>query len=167
MISKSGFLREPDSNHRSLSYDQYPNGLKKPPELYAHDQPRCVRTREMRGRSRYPDNRMVRRGPGFLEISIPLAESQRVAAETLGLQAAQEVQEVLLLSRRELVKIIDDRVRLRGCEVRVPRALVRLDRLDEVLGSPVVKEKDALPQTPERCGPKLVALRSSLDDIVS
>jgi hypothetical protein len=44
---------------------------------------------------------------------------------------------------------------------------VRLDRLDEVLGSPVVKEEDVLPQTPERCGPELVALRSSLDDIVS
>src|SRR4029077_21117811 len=71
----------------------------------------------------------------------PWPESQRVAAETLGLQAAQESPEVLLLSRRELVKIIDDRVRLRGCEVRVPRALVRLDRLDEVLGSPAVQEK--------------------------
>ena len=55
--------REPDPNHRSRSYDQYPNGLKKAPELCAHGQPRCVRTREMRGRSRYPDNRMVRRGP--------------------------------------------------------------------------------------------------------
>ena len=32
-----------DSNHRSLSYDQYPNGLKKASELCAHGQPRCVR----------------------------------------------------------------------------------------------------------------------------
>jgi hypothetical protein len=45
---------EPDSNHRSRSYDQYPNGLKKAPELCAHGQARCVRTREVRGRSRYP-----------------------------------------------------------------------------------------------------------------
>src|SRR6516162_4001861 len=52
--------READSNHRSLSYDQYSNGLKEAPELCAHGQPRCVRTREMRGRRGYPDNRMVR-----------------------------------------------------------------------------------------------------------
>ena len=32
-------------------------------ELCALGQPRSVRTREIRGRSRYPDNRMVRRGP--------------------------------------------------------------------------------------------------------
>ena len=31
--------REPNSNHRYLSYDQYPNGLKKAPELCAHGQP--------------------------------------------------------------------------------------------------------------------------------
>ena len=47
--------RKPDSNHRSRSYDQYPNGLKKAPELCAQGRPRCVRTREMLGRSRYPD----------------------------------------------------------------------------------------------------------------
>src|SRR5258707_11423886 len=51
--------RPPHSIYRSRSYDQYPNGLKEAPELCAHGQPRCVRTREMRGRSRYPDNRMV------------------------------------------------------------------------------------------------------------
>src|SRR5205823_302513 len=65
-------------------------------------------------------------------------ESQRVAVETLGLKAAQEVQEVLLFSFRELVEVVDDRVRLRRSERRVPRALVRLDRLDEVRISPVV-----------------------------
>ena len=48
-------LRGPDSNHRSLSYDQYRIGLKKAPELCAHGQPRCVCSREMLGRSRYPD----------------------------------------------------------------------------------------------------------------
>src|SRR4029077_6408170 len=37
--------REPDSNHRSRSYDQYPNGLKKAPELCAHGQSRCVRVK--------------------------------------------------------------------------------------------------------------------------
>jgi hypothetical protein len=50
--------REPDSNHRSRSNDQYPNGLKKAPELCAHGQPRCVRTREVRGRSRRVSNEL-------------------------------------------------------------------------------------------------------------
>src|ERR1700737_3369874 len=63
--------REMDSNFRSLSYDQYPNGLKKAPELCAHGQPRCVRTREVRGRSRYSDNRMVRRGPMSCPNALP------------------------------------------------------------------------------------------------
>src|SRR6516164_4044357 len=49
-----------------LSYDQYPNGLKKAP-----GQPRCARTREMRGRSRYPDNRMFRRGPMSCPNALP------------------------------------------------------------------------------------------------
>jgi hypothetical protein len=70
--------REPDSNHRSLSYDQYPNGLKKAPELCAHGQPRCVRTREMRGRRRYPDNRMVRRGPMSCPNALPKPWAPRV-----------------------------------------------------------------------------------------
>src|SRR6202035_1572785 len=38
--------RPPHSVFRSLTYDQSPNGLKKAPELCAHGQPRCVRTRE-------------------------------------------------------------------------------------------------------------------------
>ena len=54
-----------------------------------------------------------------------------------------------------------------GPNVAFPALLCALDRLDEVRISPIVREKDALPQTPERCGPELVALRSSLDDIVS
>src|SRR4029077_114858 len=45
--------RPPPSVFRSLSCDQYLNGLKKVPELCAQGQPRCVRPREMLGRSRY------------------------------------------------------------------------------------------------------------------
>ena len=45
--------REVDSNHRSLSYNQYPKEAR---ELSAQGQPRCVRTREMLERSRYPDD---------------------------------------------------------------------------------------------------------------
>src|SRR5262249_12876667 len=51
--------REPDPNHRSRSYDQYANGLKKAPELCARGQPRYVRSREMHGRSRHSYRRMV------------------------------------------------------------------------------------------------------------
>jgi hypothetical protein len=79
---RSSFLtprwREPDSNHRSLSCDKYPNGLKKTPELSAHGQPRCVHTREMRGRSRYPDNPVVRRGPMSCPNALPRPCAPRV-----------------------------------------------------------------------------------------
>src|SRR5262249_44412023 len=33
--------REPDSNHRSLSYDEYPNGLKKPQNFGRKGHPRA------------------------------------------------------------------------------------------------------------------------------
>ena len=61
--------READSNHRSLSYDEYPNGLKKEPELCAHGQPR---------RNRYPDNRMVRRGPTLCPNALPKPYASQV-----------------------------------------------------------------------------------------
>jgi len=65
--------------------DQYPNRLKKAPELCAQCQPRCVRTREMRGRSRYPDNRMVRRGPMSCPNALPkpCARRMRLVGRTL------------------------------------------------------------------------------------
>ena len=44
---------------------------------------------------------------------------------------------------------------------------MRLDRLEQVRGSPVVEKEDALPQTPQGCGPELIALRPALDDLVS
>jgi hypothetical protein len=103
---------------------------------------------------------------GLRSYALPSGQSQRVEVETLGLQTAQEVQEVLLYSLREVVEVIDDRVRFRRSERRIPRALVRLDCLQEVRGSPVVKEEDALPQAPQGCGSKLIALCLSLDDVV-
>jgi hypothetical protein len=49
--------REPDSNHRSLSYGQYPNGLKKGARALCAWSAEMGAHPEMRGRSRYPDNR--------------------------------------------------------------------------------------------------------------
>ena len=86
--------------------------------------------------------------------------------ETLELQAAQEVQEVLLFSLRELVEVVDDRVRFRRSERRVPRALVRLDRLDEVLRPAVVQEEDPLTDTPQGSASKLASVGYTLADIV-
>src|SRR5205085_3236506 len=74
--------REPDSNHRSLLYDKHPNWLEKAPELCAQGQPRCVRTREMLGRSRYPNNRMARQGPTSCPNALP-----NPARGTLGVRA--------------------------------------------------------------------------------
>ena len=77
-LRQTQWRREADSNRRSLSYDQYPNGLKKAPELCAQGQPRFVRTREMCGRSRYPDNPMVRRGPMSCPNALPKPYAPRV-----------------------------------------------------------------------------------------
>ena len=49
MVRSLSSWREVDSNHRSLSYNQYPKEAR---ELSAQGQPICVRTREMLGRSR-------------------------------------------------------------------------------------------------------------------
>src|SRR6266852_1461935 len=73
------------------------------------------------------------------------AAATAARASSTGLQRAEKVQEVLFLALIELVEAIDDRVCLRRSERRVPRALVRLDGLEEVRGPPVVEEEDALP----------------------
>jgi len=65
------------------------------------------------------------------------------------LEAAQEVQEILLPVLIEPVEVVDDRVRLRRSERRVSRALVPLDRLEEIRGPPIVQEEDALSQAPQ------------------
>ena len=48
---------------------------------------------------------------GLRSYALPSGSGQRVEVETLGSQTAQEVQEVLLFSLREVVEVIDDRVR--------------------------------------------------------
>jgi hypothetical protein len=74
------------------------------------------------------------------------------------LQRAKEIQEVLFLCLIELVEVIDDRVRLRRSERRVPRALVRLDRHQQIRRPPVMQEEDPLTKTPQGRGPEFVAL---------
>src|SRR5947209_19332507 len=83
-----------------------------------------------------------------------------------GSEAAKEIQQVLLVPLVELVEVMDHRVRLRRPELRVPRVLVRLDRLEQVSRPPIVQEEDALAQAPERRAAELVALGLSLDDVV-
>src|SRR5207245_2020342 len=51
-------------------------------------------------------------------------------------------------------------------ELRVARALVRLDRLEEVVGAPIVQEEDALSQAPQGRGPEFVTLSFPLQDVV-
>src|SRR5437867_10913634 len=82
------------------------------------------------------------------------------------LEAAQEVQKILLLVLVEVVEVIDDGVRLRRSESQVPGALVGLNRLEQIIRPSVVQEEDALSQPPERRGQELVALGLPLEDIV-
>src|SRR5262249_38833602 len=82
------------------------------------------------------------------------------------LEAAQEVQEILLLVLVEVVEVIDDRVRFRWSVSQVPEAPVSLDRLEKITGPSIVEEEDALPQAPQRRRPELIASGLSLKDVV-
>src|SRR5258708_28918764 len=44
---------------------------------------------------------------------------------------------------------------------------MRFDRCQQVCGTAVVQEEDALPDAPERCAAELVAAGSALPDVVS
>jgi hypothetical protein len=60
----------------------------------------------------------------------------------------QEIQEILFLRITKLIELVHDGIGLRRLELRISRALVRLDRLDQVLGPPVMEKKEALSQAP-------------------
>lgn len=76
------------------------------------------------------------------------------------LQRPQEVDEVLPLLHLQPVEPLDDPI----CLARL--ASVCLDSLYQVGRSPVVKQEDALPDTPERGGPELIGAGAALRDPV-
>ena len=76
------------------------------------------------------------------------------------LQRPQEVDDVLPLLRLQPVEPLDDPI----CLARL--ASVCLDSLDQVGRSPVVKQEDALPDTPERGGSELIGPSAALRDPV-
>ena len=69
------------------------------------------------------------------------------------LQRPEEIENVLLLVLAEAVEVLDDF----ACLGRVEQApaLVRPDRLQQIRGSPIVQEEQALPQPPQRRGSEL------------
>jgi hypothetical protein len=76
------------------------------------------------------------------------------------LERAQEVDDVLALFHAQPIEALDGVVRL------AIGAPVILDCLDEVGCSPVMQEKDTLPNAPERRGPKLIRTCTTLRDAV-
>jgi hypothetical protein len=66
----------------------------------------------------------------------------------------------LLLLNAQPIEMIDDRVCLAAT------TSMSLDCLDQIRGSPVVQEEYALPNTPERSGPKLIWACAALRDAV-
>src|SRR5437660_1165218 len=86
--------------------------------------------------------------------------SAPLAVETLGLQRAQEVEDVLLLRGRQLVEFVDHCVRFGAV------ALMRLDRLQQIVGPAVMQEVDALSDAPQRRGAELISCGVTLDDAI-
>ena len=81
----------------------------------------------------------------------------KAGPETLfRLERAQEINDLLLLLRAQLIESIDDFI---GFAV---LALVRLDGLHQVGSTPVMKKEDPLAYAPERRGSELVRTCSAL-----
>ncbi|HJS22194.1 MAG TPA: hypothetical protein VJ764_06015, partial [Steroidobacteraceae bacterium] len=59
-------------------------------------------------------------------------------------ERAQEVQNFLLLPRRQAVEVADDPVRLGGSELRIAAARVLLDGSLEITRAPIVQEEQPL-----------------------
>src|SRR5215467_796711 len=74
------------------------------------------------------------------------------------LQRSQEVEKVLLLLCFQFTEMFDDGVCLAAF------ALVSVDRLQQIAGPSVMKEKDTLPYTPKRSGSELVRTGAALRD---
>src|SRR5882724_10905612 len=106
----------------------------------------------------------IRKNRGRYRVTRPGRLCAPAGGRTL--ERAEEVEQVLLVVRVETVVSIDHGVGLRRAELGVAAAAVSLDRLDEVIRAPVVQEEEPLAQTPERRGPKLVAARDALLDLV-
>lgn len=80
---------------------------------------------------------------------------------TISLQRPQEVQQGLLIGLAQLIEVLDYLIGFR------PRARVLRDSCHEVVGAPVMQEEQALADTPQRCGPELLASGIALGNIVS
>lgn len=78
----------------------------------------------------------------------------------LGLEGAEEVDDVLLVLGGEAVEALDDAI---GFAARAP---VVVDGFNEVGGASVVEEEDALADSPERRGTEFVGAGAALGDAV-
>ncbi len=117
-----------------------------------------------------------------------MGEPKRDQSEA-SLQAAQEVQDILLGRRAEVIEARNDPVRLRRCEIgravtaapiggdigrdsrivvpHTPATGVELNGLQQIIRASIVEEVNALPDSPQRRSPELIRSGSPLDDIVS
>src|SRR5579863_3626094 len=66
------------------------------------------------------------------------------------LKRTQEVDDVLLIFRRQRIETVDDSIGLGGAIAAVPVAEVILHRLDDVRCSTVMQEEDSLTRAPKR-----------------
>src|SRR5262245_44322971 len=82
-------------------------------------------------------------------------------------QTPQEIQEVLSLGWPKRLESCEHGVGFRRRVLGRARTGVSLYRLDEVGGSAIVQQENALPQPPQGCRPEFVWSRDALGDAVS
>src|SRR5262249_7254150 len=90
----------------------------------------------------------------------PGGRGQGEVAWLRALQRTQEVQHVLLVRLAEIPEVVDDRV---GFRARTP---VRQDGGQQIGGSSVVEEENALAEAPQRGRPELGGTGAALNDVV-
>jgi hypothetical protein len=76
-------------------------------------------------------------------------------------QGAQEIDDSLLLRNGQSIKPFDDLIGLASC------ALVSPDGVNEVGGTSIMKEEDALSGAPKRSGSEFIRACSALRDAIS
>src|SRR5258705_7152235 len=81
-------------------------------------------------------------------------------------QRTKEIQDVLLLQRREPVEQVDDLIGLRRTELRIAGAPMFVDRPQEIGGPAVMEEEDPFSQPPQGRRAELVGRSLPLDDVV-
>ena len=98
----------------------------------------------------------INRQPGV----VATVKAAQITSGLTRLERAQEVKNILALARLQTIEMFDDFTCL------AIFALMGFDNLDQIGGPPIVEEKDALPDAPQRSRSELIGPGAALSDAV-